>query len=71
MVRPWARIRITSDNVCYTKLLRPGYTLIWSGQYEYMERAKARLKLVIPMTLFIIFLLLYLNFRNITESLIT
>ncbi len=51
-------------------VLPPGYTLIWSGQYEYMERAKARLKLVIPMTLFIIFLLLYLNFRNITESLI-
>jgi Cu(I)/Ag(I) efflux system membrane protein CusA/SilA len=47
-----------------------GYSLIWSGQYEYMERAQARLKLVIPFTLLIIFLLLYLNFQNITESLI-
>jgi len=50
--------------------LPQGYTLIWSGQYEYMERAQARLKLVIPFTLLIIFLLLYLNFQNITESLI-
>ena len=48
----------------------PGYTIKWSGQYEYMERAKARLKMVIPLTLVIIFLLLYFNFKNITESLI-
>jgi Cu(I)/Ag(I) efflux system membrane protein CusA/SilA len=44
----------------------PGYTIVWSGQFEYMERANARLKIVIPLTLFIIFLLLYLNFRNVT-----
>lgn len=50
--------------------LPPGYTLIWSGQYEYLERAKERLKIVIPFTLLIIFLLLYLNFKNATESLI-
>jgi Cu(I)/Ag(I) efflux system membrane protein CusA/SilA len=50
--------------------LPAGYSLFWSGQYEYMERAQARLKLVIPFTLLIIFLLLYLNFQNITESLI-
>ncbi|GAB5452532.1 MAG: CusA/CzcA family heavy metal efflux RND transporter [Halioglobus sp.] len=41
-----------------------GYTLAWSGQFEYMERAKNRLKVVVPATLLIIFLLLYLNFRN-------
>ena len=41
-----------------------GYTVSWSGQFEYMERANARLKIVIPLTLFIIFVLLYLNFRN-------
>jgi Cu(I)/Ag(I) efflux system membrane protein CusA/SilA len=41
-----------------------GYMVSWSGQFEYMERANARLKIVIPLTLFIIFLLLYLNFRN-------
>ncbi len=50
--------------------LPPGVSLFWSGQYEYMERAKARLKLVIPFTLLLIFLLLYFNFQNITESLI-
>jgi copper/silver efflux system protein len=48
----------------------PGYYAIWSGQFEYFERAKARLKIVVPVTLLIIFLLLYLNFRRITETLI-
>ncbi|MEQ6342212.1 MAG: efflux RND transporter permease subunit [Gammaproteobacteria bacterium] len=45
----------------------PGYSLTWSGQYEYMERAKAKLKLVAPLTLALIVLLLYLNFRNLME----
>lgn len=48
----------------------PGYYVTWSGQFEYLERAKARLKIVIPFTILIIFLLLYLNFRRITETLI-
>ena len=48
----------------------PGYYVVWSGQYEYLERATARLKVVIPVTLLIIFLLLYLNFRSIAETLI-
>ena len=48
----------------------PGYSLVWSGQYEYMVRAQQRLAVVVPMTLVIIFLLLYFNFNNITESLI-
>ena len=48
----------------------PGYSLIWSGQFEYMERAAARLRIVAPATLLIIFLLLYLNFRNIVEPLV-
>ncbi len=47
-----------------------GYYASWSGQYEYMERAYERLKIIIPLTLGIIFLLLYLNFKSITESLI-
>ncbi len=47
-----------------------GYSLVWSGQFEYMERAQKRLNLVIPITLVIIFLLLYFNFKNFTESLI-
>ncbi len=48
----------------------PGYTVFWSGQYEYMERAANRLRIVVPATLLIIFLLLYFNFRNLTEPLI-
>ena len=50
--------------------LPPGYTLTWTGQYEYMQRALARLKLVIPFTLGIILVLLYINFRNAAEVLI-
>jgi copper/silver efflux system protein len=48
----------------------PGYYVTWSGQFEYLERAAARLKVVVPVTLLIIFLLLYLNFRRLTETLI-
>jgi len=47
-----------------------GYYATWSGQFEYMERAKQKLKVVVPLTLVIIFLLLYLNFRRFTETLI-
>jgi Cu(I)/Ag(I) efflux system membrane protein CusA/SilA len=48
----------------------PGYYVTWSGQFEYLERAKARLQVVVPVTVLIIFFLLYLNFRRITETLI-
>ena len=48
----------------------PGYNIRWSGQYEYMQRANKRLEVVVPVTLLIIFLLLYLNFRNVGEALI-
>ena len=50
--------------------LPPGYSLNWSGQYEYMERAKERLAVVLPITLAIIVLLLFLNFRQLTEVMI-
>ena len=50
--------------------LPPGYSIGWSGQYEYMERAKKRLALVVPVTIAIIVLLLYLNFRSMAEVLI-
>jgi Cu(I)/Ag(I) efflux system membrane protein CusA/SilA len=45
-----------------------GYRLVWSGQFEYMERAAERLKFILPITLLIVFLLLYLNFQNFTDS---
>jgi Cu(I)/Ag(I) efflux system membrane protein CusA/SilA len=47
-----------------------GYSLVWSGQYEYMERAAKRLSIVVPITLIVIFLLLYFNFKNFAESLV-
>jgi Cu(I)/Ag(I) efflux system membrane protein CusA/SilA len=58
------------DMVASMVELPAGYSLAWSGQYEYMERAKARLTLVVPATLLIIFLLLYLNFGRLGETLI-
>jgi Cu(I)/Ag(I) efflux system membrane protein CusA/SilA len=48
----------------------PGYRLEWSGQFEYLERAKAKLAIVVPITLVIIFVLLYLNFGRLTETMI-
>lgn len=50
--------------------LPSGYSVAWSGQFEYLERAKARLEIVVPLTLALIFLLLYLNFKALTETLI-
>jgi Cu(I)/Ag(I) efflux system membrane protein CusA/SilA len=48
----------------------PGYTMIWSGQYEFMQRVREKLEVVVPVTLGIIFLLLFFNFRGVAESLI-
>ena len=50
--------------------LPAGYSLVWSGQYEYMLRAQERLMVVVPMTLVIIFVLLFMNFGSVSESLI-
>jgi copper/silver efflux system protein len=50
--------------------LPAGYTLSWSGQYEYMERAKERLLYVVPLTLLVIFLLLYINFKSVGRCVI-
>jgi copper/silver efflux system protein len=50
--------------------LPPGYRLIWTGQYEHLVRAEERLKLVVPVTIGIILLLLYLNFGSLAKSLI-
>ena len=50
--------------------LPPGYESPWSGQFEYLERANATLKIVVPATLVIIFVLLYLTFRRFDEALL-
>ena len=49
--------------------LPPGYSISWAGQYQYLTRASERLGYIVPLTLTLIFLLLYLNFRNVTEAL--
>ncbi len=58
--------KAVADNVKFPQ----GYYVTWSGQFEYLERAKAKLKLVVPFTLLIIFMLLYLNFGKLTETMI-
>jgi len=49
----------------------PGYHLKWSGQFEFMEEVRQRLNIIIPITLALIFILIYFNMKNITETLIT
>jgi Cu(I)/Ag(I) efflux system membrane protein CusA/SilA len=48
--------------------LPPGVSIVWSGQYEYMQRANKRLSIMVPLTLALIFLLLYVHFRSVAES---
>ncbi|MDP1558361.1 MAG: CusA/CzcA family heavy metal efflux RND transporter [Nitrosomonas sp.] len=49
---------------------QPGYYATWSGQFEYMQRAAEKLKMVVPLTILLVFLLVYLNFGRLTETLI-
>ena len=58
--------RVVAEQVRFPQ----GYYATWSGQFEYLQRAEARMQIVVPVTLAIIFLLLYLNFRRISETLI-
>lgn len=58
--------RVVHDKVA----LPPGYSLVWSGQYEAMQRVRERLKIVLPLTLFLIFLLLYLNTRSVAKTML-
>jgi Cu(I)/Ag(I) efflux system membrane protein CusA/SilA len=60
-------IRRAKDAVNTNLKLPAGYNIMWSGQFEYMQRAEKRLMLVIPMTLFIIFVIIYLNTRSLTK----
>ena len=58
--------QVVRDNV----KLPAGYSLAWSGQYEAMERVRERLKVVLPLTLFLIFMLLYLNTKSLAKTVI-
>ena len=61
-------VRAMQQAVASEVKLPPGYAVSWSGQFEYLERASARLKVVVPATLLIIFVLLYLTFKRIDEA---
>jgi Cu(I)/Ag(I) efflux system membrane protein CusA/SilA len=50
--------------------LPPGYSMVWSGQYEYMQKARRTLNLIVPVTLLVIFVLLYIHFKNMAEAFI-
>jgi copper/silver efflux system protein len=63
-------VRDMQDRVARDVRLPAGYSLSWSGQFEYFQRAKERLKVVVPFTLLIIFVLLYLTFRRFGEALL-
>ncbi|GJI93590.1 cation transporter [Duganella caerulea] len=63
-----AAVREMQQRVASQVALPAGYSVSWSGQFEYLERATAKLKVVVPMTLLIIFLLLYLTFKRIDEA---
>jgi len=56
--------RVVADEID----LPAGYTIFWSGQYEYMQRAKARLLLIVPITLFLVFLILYINTKSLIKT---
>jgi Cu(I)/Ag(I) efflux system membrane protein CusA/SilA len=60
-------VALAQKNLAERVKLPAGYTIAWSGQFEYMERAAERLRMVVPLTLLLIFILLYSAFRNITE----
>ena len=63
-------VREMQQNVAGQVALPPGYSVSWSGQFEFLERASTRLKVVVPFTLLIIFVLLYLTFKHFGEALL-
>ncbi|MYM89754.1 CusA/CzcA family heavy metal efflux RND transporter [Rugamonas sp. FT82W] len=63
-----AAVREMQQRVAAEVALPAGYSVSWSGQFEYLERATAKLKVVVPMTLLIIFVLLYLTFKRVDEA---
>ncbi|MDE2804719.1 MAG: CusA/CzcA family heavy metal efflux RND transporter [Gemmatimonadota bacterium] len=63
-------VEAAREAVAAAVALPPGYTIAWSGQYEYLERAERRLAWVVPLTLFLIFVLIYLTTRSVTETML-
>jgi Cu(I)/Ag(I) efflux system membrane protein CusA/SilA len=63
-------VRAASERIAESAHLRPGYTTQWSGQFQYLKQAEERLKFVVPLTLAIIFVLLYMNTRSVAKTFI-
>ena len=63
-------VETARESVAGAVALPPGYTMAWSGQYEYLERAERRLAYVVPLTLFLIFVLIYVTTRSVTETML-
>ncbi len=63
-------VRLAKKTLAEQVKIPKGYTISWSGQFEYMERVAQRLRVVVPLTLLLIFLLLYFTFRNLVEPVI-
>jgi Cu(I)/Ag(I) efflux system membrane protein CusA/SilA len=63
-------VRRAQEHIAASVQLPTGYTLVWSGQFEFMERVRERLGTIVPLTLLIVFTLLYVNFGNVAESLL-
>ena len=63
-------VQAAREAVAEGVVLPPGYTVSWSGQYEYLERAQRRLGYVVPFTLFLIFILIYLTTRSVPETML-
>jgi Cu(I)/Ag(I) efflux system membrane protein CusA/SilA len=63
-------VRSAAQRIAESVHLPPGYTMQWSGQFQYLKQAEERLKFVVPLTLAIIFVLLYMNTRSVTKTFI-
>ncbi len=61
-------VKLAKKTIDHEIKLPPGYSLVWSGQYEYMQKARATLRMIVPGTLLVIFILLFLHFGNLTEA---
>ena len=60
-------VKSAKEHITNTVSLPPGYSLTWAGQFEYLERAEARLSIMVPFTIAVIVLLLYLSFRRVAD----
>lgn len=63
-------VDLARDVVDEQALVPPGYRIAWAGQFKYFERAKAKFKIMVPLTLFLVFFMLLVNRKSLSEALI-